>query len=170
MLGFTTLERKSVLIPTQEIEFLGFLIDSRNMSISISVEKADHLILKIRKLLSFSAPTIQQLPSIIGSDISLFPAIPLGRLHCRALQREKTYLLRKTGGNFDVKINSLNEFVKDDLNWWLECMPKAMADILLPEVDFIINTDASESGWEATNNISPTGRIWDKKDKDYHIN
>ena len=49
-------------------------------------------------------------------------------------------------------------------------MPKAMADILLPEVDFIINTDASESGWGVTNNISPTGRIWDKKDKDYHIN
>ena len=45
-----------------------------------------------------------------------------------------------------------------------------MADILLPEVDFIINTDTSESGWGATNNISPTGGIWDKKDKEYHIN
>ena len=76
-------ERKSVLIPTQKIEFLGFLIDSRNMSISISEEKADHLILKIRKFLNISAPTIWQL-SIIGSIISLFPAISLGRLHYRA--------------------------------------------------------------------------------------
>ena len=45
-----------------------------------------------------------------------------------------------------------------------------MADILLPEVDFIINTDASESGWGATDNISPTKGIWDKKDKEYHLN
>ena len=56
MLGFTIHERKSVLIPTQKIEFLGFLIDSRNMSISISEEKADHLILKIRTFLSISVP------------------------------------------------------------------------------------------------------------------
>ena len=36
------------------------------------------------------------------------------------LEREKISLLRKAGGNFDVKINSLNELVKDELNWWLE--------------------------------------------------
>ena len=79
--------------------------------------------------------------------------------------------MRKADGNFDVKINSLDEFVKDDLYWWLESIPKAMADILVPEVDFVINAYASKSGgWEATNNISPTGGIWDKKDKEYHIN
>ena len=71
--------------------------------------------------------------------------------------------MRKAGSNFDVKINSLDEFVKDELNWWLASIPKAMADIILPEVDFKINADASESGWGATNNINPTGGIADKK-------
>ena len=61
--------------------------------------------------------------------------------------------MRNAGGNFDVKISSLNEFVKDELNWWLESILKAMADILLPEVDFLINTDTSESGWGVTDNI-----------------
>ena len=61
--------------------------------------------------------------------------------------------MRKAGGNFDVKISSLNEFVKDELNWWLESILKAMADILLPEVDFLINTGTSESGWGVTDNI-----------------
>ena len=69
MLGFTIHERKSVLILTQKIEFLGFLIDSR----------FEHLILKIRTFLSITAPTIRQLSSILGSVISIFPAIPLGR-------------------------------------------------------------------------------------------
>ena len=75
MLGFTIHERKSVLTATQKIEFLGFLIDSRKMSISISGEKADHQILKIRKFLSISAPTIRQLSSIIGSAISFISYI-----------------------------------------------------------------------------------------------
>ena len=61
--------------------------------------------------------------------------------------------MRNAGGNFDVKISSLNEFVKDELNWWLESTLKAMPDILLPEVDFLINTDTSESGWGVTDNI-----------------
>ena len=78
--------------------------------------------------------------------------------------------MREAGGNFDVKRNSLNEFVRDELNWWLESTPKAMAYTLLPEVNFIINTDASESGWRTTNNISPDGGIWDKNDKEYYIN
>ena len=87
------------------------------------------------------------------------------------MEREKISLLRKADGNFDVKINSLNEFVKDDLYWRLESIPKVMADILVPEVDFVINTYASKSGgWEATDNVSPTGGIWDKEDKEYHIN
>ena len=49
----------------------------------------------------------------------------------------------------------------------LESIPKAVADILLPEVDFIISTDASESDWWDTNNIS-LGGIWGNKE--YHIN
>ena len=32
-----------------------------------------------------------------------------------------------------------------------------MTDILLSEVDIIINTNSTESGWGATNNRSPTG-------------
>ena len=87
------------------------------------------MILEISKFLSSPAPTILQLSSIIGSVISLFPAIPLGRLHCRELEREKISSLRKAGGNLDVKINSLNEFVKDELNWWLESIPKLITDI-----------------------------------------
>ena len=78
--------------------------------------------------------------------------------------------MRKSGGNFDVKINSLNEFIKDELNWWLESISKAMDDILLPEVNFIIDTDASESGWGATDNISLLEEYGTKKDKEYHIN
>ena len=62
--------------------------------------------------LSIPATTIRQLSSIMGLVISLFPATPLSRLYCRVLERELLFLLRKAGGNFDAKRNSLNEFAK----------------------------------------------------------
>ena len=63
--------------------------------------------------LSIPATTTQQLSSIMGLVTSLFPATPLGRLHCRVLEREWLFLLRKADGNFDAKTNSLNEFIKE---------------------------------------------------------
>ena len=62
--------------------------------------------------LSIPGTTIRQLSSIMGFVISLFPATPLSRLYCRVLERELLFLLRKAGGNFDAKRNSLNEFAK----------------------------------------------------------
>ena len=35
-LGFEIHEQKSILKPTQELEFLGFVINSKNMTISIN--------------------------------------------------------------------------------------------------------------------------------------
>ena len=76
-LGFSIHPGKSVLIPTQKIEFLGFLIDSKNMKISLTNKKAEHLTLNIKKFLVNKSPNIKQLASIIGSVISIFHAVPL---------------------------------------------------------------------------------------------
>ena len=93
-LGFIVHEKKSVLKPTQKIEFLGFIIDSNSVTIEINRKKAEHILLKIRKLLQNPSPTIRLLASVVGSLISIFPAIPLGRLHYRALEKEKISLLK----------------------------------------------------------------------------
>ena len=86
---------KSVLIPTQKIEFLGFLIDSKNVKISLTNKKAEHLTLKIKKELIKKSPNIRQLASIIGSVISIFHAVPLGKLYYRELEREKVSFWKK---------------------------------------------------------------------------
>ena len=74
-------EKKSVLIPTQKIEFLGFLIEPNSMSIEINRKRAEHILLKIRKFLQNTSPTIRKLGSVAESVISTFPARPLGKLH-----------------------------------------------------------------------------------------
>ena len=53
---------------TQKIEFLVFLIDSKNMKISLTNKKAEHLTLKIKKYLVEKLPNIWQLASIMGQS------------------------------------------------------------------------------------------------------
>ena len=45
-LGFITHPDKSVLIPTQRLTYLGFILDSIEMKIFLTPEKAERLILK----------------------------------------------------------------------------------------------------------------------------
>ena len=103
-LGFSIHTSKSVLIPTRKIEFLGFLIDSKIMKISLTNKKAKYLTLKIKKFLVNKSPNIRQLASIIESVISIFHPVPLGKMNYRDLEGEKVSFLKKESGNFEAKI------------------------------------------------------------------
>ena len=48
---------------------------------------------------------------------------------------------------------SLNKHATEDLKWWLG-VPNAKNNINTSLVDFEINTDASETGWGATDGSS----------------
>ena len=108
-------EKKFVLKPTPKIGFLEFIIDSNSMSIEIDREKTEHILLKIRKFLQNPSPTIGKLASVVGSVLSIFPAILLGKLHSQALQKEKISLLKEKRGNYETKILSLNKHAIEDL-------------------------------------------------------
>ena len=139
------------------------------MSIEINREKAEHILLKISKFLQNPSPTIGKLAFVVGSVISIFPAIPLGKLHYRALEKEKISLLKEKCGNYEAKILSLNKHAIEDLKWWLGAIPNAKNNINTPQTDFEINTDASETGWGATDGSNPTSGFWSENDKKYHI-
>ena len=63
--GFTIQPAKSVLVPTQEIEFLGFALKSVEMKIRLCDYKAGKAISKIKKLLYEEKQTIRDLASVI---------------------------------------------------------------------------------------------------------
>ena len=120
------------------MKFLGFLIDSKNMKISLTNKKAEHLTLKITRFFVSKTPNTRQLASVIGSVISIFHAVPFGKMHYQDFKREKISLLKKESESFEAKIVT-------ELKWWLDAVPKTVSDIHTAEVDFIVNADASES-------------------------
>ena len=139
------------------------------MKNSLTNKKTEHLTLEIKKFFVNKSPNIRQLASITGSFISIFHAVPLGKMHYRDSEMEKFSFLKKKSGYFEAKI-ALNQHIVTELNWWLDAIPKAVSDIHTLGVDFVINTDGSESGWGATDGINPTGGIWLEHCKAYHIN
>ena len=70
-------------------------------------------------------------------------------------------LLKENADNFEAKQNKqINKQtttrVMEKLNWWLEIIPGYLSSINKPEVNFVVNTDATKSGWRMTNGESPT--------------
>ena len=79
-LGFTNHPEKSVLGPTQEIEFVGFVLNSVEMKIKLIDGKSGKIILKIKKLLYEEKQTMRVLASVIGSLVATFLVLPYSKL------------------------------------------------------------------------------------------
>lgn len=87
-LGFTINLKKSLLIPTQVITFLGFQIDSLCMMISLPAEKANEIVDCCHRLLVSQSITLRNLASSLGLLESSRPAIWRAPLHFRHLQSD----------------------------------------------------------------------------------
>ena len=87
-LGFTINLEKSVLNPTQEIEFLGMMINSLSMGVWLLVEKVKKLLEICREYQSQGKLTLRELASLIGKLYSTQPAIAMAPLQVRVLQQK----------------------------------------------------------------------------------
>jgi hypothetical protein len=69
-LNFVPHPQKSVFIPTQIIVYLGFILNSITMSVSLTRKKAKKLKLAVTCLLSCGMPIIREVAQVIGLIIS----------------------------------------------------------------------------------------------------
>jgi hypothetical protein len=117
-LGLVIHPEKSVLMPSQEIVTLGFLINSATMTIRLTTAKATDLKKESESLLqSNKTPTIRWVAKVIGRIVASFPGVMYGPLYYRALEHDKSLALKKAKGNFDATM-SLSQAAKKEL-WWL---------------------------------------------------
>ena len=78
---------KSLLTPTQSIEFLGFLINSLELRLTLPSEKARKIQQDAVKLLQHQVLTARELAIFIGKITATSRALWQAPLHYRALQR-----------------------------------------------------------------------------------
>ena len=101
-LNFVTHPEKSVLLPTQVFAFLGFLLNSITMTVSIMPEKAEKLKLAVTRLLSCGMPLIREFAQVIGRIISTFPGVMYGPMYFCITEDKNAQALKQNKGNYDT--------------------------------------------------------------------
>ena len=168
-LGFIVHPEKSVLIPTQRLIFLGFILDSILMHIYMTPEKVNKVIDMCSKLLKNTSPTIREVSQVLGYLISTFPGVVLGPLYFRHLEAVKSQALKDNKGNFDAFM-SLNKEAEAELAWWIEHAPNSYNVVSHGEPEIVLTTDASSTGWGCTLGQNRSGGYWTKEEAQHHIN
>ena len=100
-LGLLIHHEKSLDIPSQIATVLGFIINSLDMTISLTTEKKTSLLELCHKTMQSNQIMIRDLPRLIGKLISSFPGVAYGPLFYRDLEMAKTEALKLKRGNYD---------------------------------------------------------------------
>ena len=120
-LGFIINYPKSLLTPTQEIQFLGFVISSNTMEIRIPGEKIKQIRQDTRKLLETPIPQALALSRLLGKLNHAAQAVPPAPLFYRNLQLCLRRSLEGTAGGRDYSTQAyLTPAASQELEWWRE--------------------------------------------------
>ena len=173
-LGFRINYEKSIIIPTQKLEFLGFIIDSTSMSLALQVGKIQSIKSSARKLLRTKGTiSIRQLSRFIGLCTSAKYAVPQAPLHYRSLQFLRNSVLR--GHRYSPTLYNLEVHLSPkaitDLKWWADQLQyHNKTPICINNPDLIITSDASDLGWGAWCGKKSVQGLWSQEEMFWHIN
>jgi len=169
LLGFSINHDKSQLNPTQQIQFLGFIVDSQDLMIRLTQEKTEQLVETCRIVREQATPSVQDLARLIGRMTATIPAIFQAPLRYRNLQRLKICTLRRSQ-SYETRV-ILDQDALTELEWWITTMPSQNGrSILTQEPDLTMESDASLLGWGAVCEGVRTGGLWSPAERLSHIN
>ena len=93
-LGITIHPDKSKLIPTQCITYLGFILNSVKMTITLTLEKKEKIWNLCQEILREDVVTIWFLSKLIGNLVAAFPVVRLGPFYYKPLKMDKAKALQ----------------------------------------------------------------------------
>ena len=169
-LGFIINTPKSIMTPTQEIEYLGLVVNSTTLHLRLPGEKLHHIRMEVNQILQKSQVTAQQLAQIIGKLNAASQAVLPAPLFYRSLQGDLQRALKNNNQSYKALL-SLSPPAREELSWWQEKLAHWNGKALLHRQEtMIIESDASLQGWGAVSNGTRTGGPWSQSEKQMHIN
>ena len=168
-LGFTIKCSKSIFEPTQKVIALGFVIDSKDMTITVTSEKKQKIKDLCLETLNSNKLSIRDVAQLIGNLVATFQAVPFGPIYYRSLEIDKINALRQYDGDFDTNI-SLSTQSRSDISWWIDNIDSAFKSIIPLPIDIIIYTDASKAEWGANMGTHRINGRWDETEAELHTN
>ena len=148
-LGLTLNPKKSVLDPTQIIEFLGVIVNSLELTFSLPEKKALKLISRCQEAYNRVTMTLRELCSLTGKLRATAPAVSPAPLQIRFLQ-QGCIQAQAQGLHYETSVR-LSPEGKLELKWWIENLRILKGNPMhLPPPELLICSDAAKTGgWGA---------------------
>ena len=108
-LGFTIHPQKSVLKPKQNLIYLGFVTNSKDLTLNFTEEKRQKNFDLCPKHFEKSKPNIKFVTQVICNIVASFPAVPLGPLFHRTFETDKIVRVKKLRQNHDTEAELSNK-------------------------------------------------------------
>ena len=168
-LGFVISFEKSVLKPSHTLHFLGFLIDSLQMVVTLPDSKRAYIRNACLALYQATSCTLRQLASLTGTLVSSFPAVQFGKMHYRELEKAKSFGLKYNAWNFEACV-PVTELMREELIWWVNNIDQVFCPISMGNPTHTLTTDASTQGWGAVFQGCSIGGRFNLEEATHHIN
>ena len=162
---------KTVETPSQEMEFLGMVVNSNTLELRLPGQKLKKLRQEDAKIRDRPAtPSAREVSRLLGKFNSVTKAVLPSPLFCRAMQRDLALALEASGQRYDAPC-VLSPQTREELDWWVNQLTNWNGrSLAVAQPDLHIESDASLIGWGAFSNGAHTGGPWSKREKQLHIN
>lgn len=168
-LGFVINYKKSTLIPTRTCQYLGFILNSRDLSLELTEKKKE----KIGNLLGqFKVNQwykVRDIAQLLGVLTAASPAVAYSQLYTKRLEREKFLALTFNGNDFEGKMY-FKEILIEDLEWWKNNILIGVNPFRTYNYVLEIFSDSSLTGWGAHSEGKSTYGFWNAEERKWHIN
>ena len=169
--GFVVHPDKSTLEPAQVVTFVGFVVNTILMQVTLTDKKAHKLKLAATALLqkSHHPVSIQTVAELVGMMVAAFPGVQYAPMYYRTLDNEKSAALRHVQGNYEACMQ-LSVTARADIQWWVDNIETSSKPIHQTKPDIVLQSDASSMGWGGIRDSTRTGGEWSSIEGTLHIN
>ena len=156
---------KSELDPSQEIEFLGFTVNSKTMELKLPGEKIKKIRAEAGKVLQSDTVSALALSWLIGKMNAATQAIPMAPLYYRNLQTCLREVLQEDQSYSSTTV--LTKEAREELEWWRDHFTQWNGQSLIAHNSSLTMPQKRVGGgvqW------SPHRGPWTPKERTMHIN
>lgn len=149
--------------------FLGYIINSVEMTVRPTREKVEKMLKVIRELKRKTRAKIREIAGIVGLMVEYVKGVEYGKGHYRHLEINKMKGLAWNKGDFEAEIK-IPEAARTDLDWWERNINSGVRRIWICAPGLVLTTDVSGSGWGVVFGEDRTNGRWEMTEKEEHIN